>query len=118
MTDNLISEPLDAVYSRFSLHAVDEEGAGRAIRWAYKNLSHGGLFLLEVRSVKDDLYGQGEEVGKDAFVCGHYRRFIRNEELVAELKSNGFEIEENIESKGLAIHGNTNPVIIRIVARK
>ena len=74
--------------------------------------------MIEARSVKGDLYGRGEPAGRDAFVHdGHYRRFIRLDELAAELEAAGFEIEEAIEKRGLAVFGTDDPVVVRVLAR-
>lgn len=110
---------IDVVYSRFTLHAVTQDEASAALSWAARNLKPHGHLLIEVRSVKGDLYGKGEPRERDAFVYnGHYRRFVRMEELSAELQSLGFLIETAIESAGLAVHKNDDPVVIRIVARR
>ena len=77
-----------------------------------------GKFLLEVRSVKDDLYGKGKQVERDAFVTTHYRRFIRLDELLDELKDVGFKIKYSIEQNGLAIFKDEDPIVIRICAEK
>ncbi|OGQ05119.1 MAG: hypothetical protein A2W61_06275 [Deltaproteobacteria bacterium RIFCSPLOWO2_01_44_7] len=111
-----------AIYSRFTLHAIDEEGARRLLKWASQILPHGGLLCIEVRSVKDPLFhsGRGIPVGKDAFIYeeGHYRRFVRKEELNQELVSLGFDLEAMVESDNLAVLGSDNPVVIRVLARK
>lgn len=108
------------VYSRFTLHAVNRTNSSHALNWAFQNLSRGGVLLIEVRSVKDKLYGQGTPVSedKDAFVTSHYRRFVRKDELEAELKGLGFTIEHSIEQDNLAVYKDDNPVVIRIHARK
>jgi SAM-dependent methyltransferase len=110
---------LNVVYSRFTLHAVTRTEASAALGWAARNLAQNGLLLLEVRSVKGDLFGKGEMREKDAFVYnGHYRRFVRMDELSAELLELGFTIQHAIESAGLAIHNDDDPVVIRMVARR
>ncbi len=80
----------------------------------------GGLLLIEVRSVKDKMCGKGTPVEgeKDAWIYTHYRRFIRQNELLAELLSLGFKIDYVIESDGLAIYKDDDPVVIRVHARK
>jgi len=109
---------LDVVYSRFTLHAVTKTEASAALAWAAKNLRAGGLLAVEVRSVKGDLYGRGEPRERDAFVYnGHYRRFVRLDELRAELSTLGFAIQNAIESAGLAVHNNDDPVVIRVIAQ-
>lgn len=110
---------IDAVYLRFVLHAVDANVAARGLAWVARNVRVGGLVFIEVRSVLGSLYGKGESAGRDAFAYdGHYRRFVRKTELTDELESFGFQLLEVIESDGLAIHGNDDPVVIRIIARR
>ncbi len=109
---------LDVVYMRFVLHAIPAEVASMALRWAQRNLAPGGLLFIEARSVLGSLYGVGEPAGRDAFFQdGHYRRFIRVEELTRELEEVGFTVDEVCEQDGLAIHGDDDPVLIRVVAR-
>lgn len=110
---------LDAVYTRFVLHAVTEDVASLALGWAARNLKPGGLLFIEARSVLGSLYGVGTPAGRDAFFHdGHYRRFLRREELTEELESLGFELQRVVESAGLAVHEDDDPVVIRVVARK
>lgn len=108
------------VYSRFTLHAIKAEEASRALGWAYNNLRPGGLLLIEVRSVLDPLCGQGTPVPgeRDAWMTTHYRRFVRKDELVAELERLGFAIENLVEADNLAVYKDDNPVVIRVHARK
>jgi ubiquinone/menaquinone biosynthesis C-methylase UbiE len=110
---------LDAVYSRFTLHAITQEEASVSLGWAARNLRPGGRLLVEVRSVKGSLYGKGEARERDAFVYdGHYRRFVRSEELAAEVTGLGFAIEDAIEAAGLAVHKSDDPVVIRLSAAR
>ncbi len=110
---------VDAVYSRFTLHAITAEESSRTLAFAARSLAPGGRLLIEVRSVKGSLYGQGEPRERDAFVHdGHYRRFVRLEELTAELTGLGLRLGEVVESAGLAVHKSDDPVVIRIDARK
>jgi len=109
----------DAVYSRFTLHAVPAGVASTALGWAYRSLRPGGVLLAEARSVKGSTYGLGEPRERDAFVYqGHYRRFVRGEELVAELEGLGFAIVDHVEADGLAVYKDDDPVVVRVVAKK
>lgn len=117
--DNCLdSSEFDIVYSRFTLHAIPEIDATRCLKWASENLIKGGYLFIEARSVNSSLYGKGTPAGRDAFIYGHYRRFIRREELRATLEHFGFQIDFEIESDGLAVYKDDNPVLIRIVAKK
>lgn len=112
-------EPLDAVYSRFTLHAIPAEIQSAALSWAAVHLGPGGQLLIEVRSVKGSLYGKGEQVERDAFIHdGHYRRFLRLEELSAEVEGLGLAIVEATEAAGVAVYKDDDPVVIRLTARK
>ena len=108
---------LDVVYSRFTLHAVDASEASDTLRWAHRNLRPGGTLLIEARTVHGDLYGVGEPAGRDAFIHdGHYRRFIRPDELATELLDVGFEINDLTEGRGMALKGADDPVVVRVNA--
>jgi SAM-dependent methyltransferase len=111
--------PLDTVYSRFTLHAIPEEIQHAALAWAGAHLRAGGQLLVEVRSVNGSLYGKGEPAGRDAYIHdGHYRRFLRLDELTAELEGLGLDIVDATESAGVAVYKDDDPVVIRLAARK
>ncbi|MEZ5329015.1 MAG: class I SAM-dependent methyltransferase [Verrucomicrobiales bacterium] len=109
---------VDCVYSRWTLHSVSAIEASRAMRWVAEVLPPGGLFCIEVRSVIDVLYGIGNGIGRDEFETDHYRRFIRREELLEELSSIGFEILLELESTGLSVYKDDDPMLIRVVAAR
>jgi SAM-dependent methyltransferase len=112
---------VDFLYSRFSIHSISKTDASQLYHWAFSNgLKHGGLFFIEARSINDPLFklGTPDPAGDpDASICGHYRRFIRLNELVSELETIGFSILYQHESDGLSILGNDNPTLIRIICR-
>jgi len=108
---------LDAVYMRFVLHAVTPEVASAGLRWASRNLRAGGRLFVEARSVRGSLYGQGQPAGRDAFIQdGHYRRFIRLDELREEIVEIGYRVDGLSEADGVAVHGTDDPVVIRLFA--
>lgn len=110
---------LDAVYTRFVLHAVTAEVASAGLRWAARNLRPGGRLLIEVRSVLGSLYGMGQPAGRDAFIHdGHYRRFIRAHELCEEILGVGFQIDDLVEAGGVAVRADDDPVVIRVFATR
>lgn len=115
----IFSGQYDYVYSRFSLHAINEEQETEVLHNVYKALKQGGKFFVEDRSVNDELYGQGKKVGKNSYIFdGHFRRFIEIDQLVEKMKNVGFEILSASEERGFAPLGDSDPLIIRIVARR
>ncbi len=111
-------EGLDIVYSRWTLHSVDEEAGERALKWCARNLPESGLLLIEVRTVNDGLFGEGRSVGRNAFVTDHYRRFIIPEELKQSLVEMGFDLEYFVEGQGFSVYKGDDPVLLRVVAKR
>ena len=105
-------------YARFFFHALNENEENSALKFIANILPINGYFFSESRSIKSSLYGKGKSLSKDIYSTDHKRRFIRKSKFIAKLKQNGFEIENIIESDGLAIYENDDPVVIRICAKK
>lgn len=109
----------DYCYSRFTLHAINEQQETQVLKKAYEMLKEGGYFFIEARSVHDGKYGLGQEVEKNAYIYdGHYRRFIDLSELVKKLEDIGFTILEQKESNQFAPHPNDHAVCVRVVSKK
>lgn len=118
-TKLLEAESFDYVYSRFTLHSISEEQENKLINRVYKALKKDGLLLIEVRSVKDEIFGLGEKIARNTYIYNnHCRRFVVLEELVEKLKTIGFEIDFVDEDNNYAIYKELNPIVIRIIARK
>ncbi len=117
LQDNFTFE-INHCYARFFLHALNEEEEDYAIKSIAKILPLNGIFFSESRSVKSNLYGIGNAITKDTYRTDHKRRFIRKNDLINKLESYGFTVDVVIESKGLAIYKDDDPVVIRIHARK
>jgi len=114
--DGKVDLPFNLIYSRFSLHSVNEKTARKTLEWCAKALDKDGRLLIEARSVKDDLFCKGTAGGKDEKRTDHYRRFIRREELLETMKSLGFEIVYVAEEKGFAPYKTEDPVCVRVLA--
>lgn len=108
----------DAVYSRFVLHAMPLSEEVEMLAAAAGVLREDGLLFLECRSILDPLARKGRAISPTERIHGHYRRFIILEELLIRLRRAGFAVLESTESSGLAVHGDDDPVVIRIKARK
>lgn len=104
---------INHLYSRFSLHSVDDISENKIIEWASKNID--GYFFIETRSDKD--------LSKKA---NHYRRLININSLLQKLTKNNFKIVYVKLSKNFSrykqkynVEGNEkNPLVIRIVGKK
>jgi tellurite methyltransferase len=110
----------DFIYSRFTLHAISKVAASRVYAWAAEHLADNGFFFIEARSVLSSLYGVGDPDpagDPDAWCHGHYRRFLRRNELVEELQSLGLEIVLCEERSGLSPVVDDDPVLIRVICK-
>lgn len=66
-----------------------------------------------------NLLYEGEKVGDDEYIYNsHYRRFLKIEDLVDDLKRGGFNIIFANESDSYAVYKDERPYVIRIIAQK
>lgn len=117
----LFQQNFDYCYSRFTMHAINKYQQNLLLHNVYESLCRGGYLFVEARTIHDEIYGKGEAVNgeENAFIYEkHYRRFIDKEAFINQLKELGFIIIEAIESNGLSKHGDSDPTLMRIVARK
>jgi SAM-dependent methyltransferase len=112
------SDHFDVVYSRFVLHAMTRAEELEMLREAARVLKPRGQILIECRSINDPLAREGEVISATERIAGHYRRFVIREELRENLLDGGFQITSEVESNGLAVFKNEDPVVIRMTARK
>lgn len=109
----------DYIYSRFSLHAINERQETEVIKNVCEGLKQHGKFFIEVRSIHDEIYGKGKQVGRNSFIYdGHFRRFVDINELVDKLQQCDFKVVYAEENIGFAPFGDNNPPIIRVIAEK
>lgn len=108
----------DYIYSRFTLHSVNEEAEKRVFNWITKQLNDEGLFFLEVRSINDPMFQKGEKISESENVTTHYRRYLDFDETIEKLENRGLKILYKLESQGLAKYKDDDPTLIRIVAQK
>ena len=55
-------------------------------------------FFVETRSLNDARYGKGTEVGKNAYVDTHYRRFMSTEDLSQAASAAGLSVLDVLET--------------------
>ena len=117
----LFQQNFDYCYSRFTMHAINKKQQDALISNVYTSLCKGGYFFVEARTVNDSIYGLGMKVENEenAYIYeDHYRRFIDINEFSKQLKDMGFEIVEAMESKDFSKYGDSNPTLMRVIARK
>ena len=108
----------DYIYSRFSLHAISDIQENELLKNIKMSLDKKGILFVEARTVNDELYGKGLRVEKNAFIYNnHYRRFIDVGEFKEKLKCLGFEILTIEENSGFSKTENSDPVLMRCIAR-
>ena len=108
----------DCIYSRFTLHAITEDQENELLSNAKEALNSGGILCIEARTINDDIYGEGIEVGHNAYEYNdHFRRFIDVDEFKGKLCSMGFVVDYIEESQGFSKTDNSNPVLMRVVAK-
>lgn len=111
----------DVVYSRFTLHSINKQEEQRVLKWTYESLNDDGLFCIEVRGQKNEIYRLGAAVDNepDAFIYdNHYRRFLDFDVLCSDLKKLGFDIIFAAEEKDFAPFNGENETYIRVIAKK
>lgn len=108
----------DYVYSRFTLHSINEEAEARVLKWIGSNLKDQGYFFLEVRSINDPMFQKGEKISDNENVTTHYRRYLNLEDTINKIENCGLKIIYQLESQGLAAYKDDDPMLIRIVAQK
>lgn len=109
----------DYCYSRFTLHAINAEQETQILDKAYTMLKSNGFLFIEARSIRDEKFGKGQEVEKNAYIYDeHYRRFIDPMELKDKLEHIGFAIVEMEESDKFAPSKNEKTVCVRVIAQK
>ena len=108
----------DALYSRFTLHSVHEAEEERVLRDALVILPIRGLFMIEVRTIHDPLFGIGNKVGDNEYVTDHFRRFVTTTKFLKKCIDYGWTVKFFVESDGLAKYKDEDPVVARYVLEK
>jgi len=112
-------EKIDVFYSRFTIHSITKVDEELLLPNVYNALSSNGLFCIEVRTIKDPLYGVGESCGENTFITdNHQRRFINSRVFRKQVLDLGFKELYFIEKDNLSIYKNDNPVLMRIILQK
>ena len=108
----------DCIYSRFTLHAITEEQEDELLSNVKEALNPDvGIFCIEARTTKDEIFGKGQEVAHNAYIYNeHFRRFLDVNEFREKLQKLGFRIESIEEAQGFSKTADSDPVLMRVVA--
>ena len=103
-----------AIYSRFSLHSINDEKQKNFLTkiQKYKNIK---ILMIEVRTVYDELYGKGKKISKFEYFDTHYRRFLIPSDLKKNI-SKSFKIKYFKVSRNFAKYKKENPKVLRLIA--
>lgn len=73
---------VNIIYSRFTMHAISLEEEEMVLSKSHEILASNGMLLIEARTTKDPLCGQGEHKEGHAYFTDHYRRFIDTQKFL------------------------------------
>lgn len=99
-----------AIFARFLIHSLEDQGRRNFFDLAAIALSSGGHLYLEFRTGKD---AKAEHL----FGNDHFRRYLDPAAIEHELEARGAVILYSESSHGLAIYKSEDPHVARIVAR-
>ena len=107
----------DYIYSRFTLHAINESQQAELFSNIVTALKPGGKLYIEARTIHDDLYGKGEQVSEHAFLYNdHYRRFVEKDEIARQISTYGLKVLHLEEARGFSKTDDSDPILMRLVA--
>lgn len=117
----LVSDSLrdvNVVFSRFVLHAIPEMLEDKLFEFCWDTLPSGGKMLHEFRTIRDPLMNLGKPLSANERLTDHYRRFIDTEHFREKLAARGWNELFFLEGNGMAVFGNEDPVVARVVMEK
>ena len=109
----------DHVYSRFSIHSINDEQQAQTLKGIKAVLRPSGTLWIEARCIDDEMFEKGTPAGRNAYIYqDHYRRFLVLDEIIGDLAALGFDLIYAEKSRNFAPHKDENPVVIRVRAVK
>ena len=98
------------IYSRFFIHAIDENAENNFLRMAQNNMQTGQRLFLEFRTEQD---ANLVKVAKE-----HYRRYVNNEAFIANLEKHDYIVNYIVEGFGYAKYKTEDAHVCRIICQK
>lgn len=106
---NIIFDHEVVLYSRFFLHAIDENNENNFVRLC-NNVDAEAFVCLEYRTTKDEK--------RQKFTSEHYRRFVDPETLNQKFQQVGFQVMYHVEGLGYAKYKNDDAYVARTIFKK
>jgi hypothetical protein len=107
----------DLLYSRFSLHSVQEEIEDFILKYGKEHCKY---IAIECRTVKDsiatELNERNEGSHSTTYADAHYRRYLDYETFKTKLETMGFHILHAGESDKYAPYKGYSPWCLRLIA--
>jgi len=100
---------VDAVYARFLLHSLPEQGRTNVLAFAARALRPDGRVFLEFRTGND---AQAEHLFGD----DHFRVYLDPVKVAAEIGELGGRVDRLEQGYGMAVYKSEDPHVARIVA--
>ncbi|MCE2716961.1 MAG: hypothetical protein ACK4V2_06665 [Pseudomonadota bacterium] len=111
-------EASEAYYARFFLHSLPQSTRNQFLSWL-GTIHKDALLCLEFRTDKDPMKEKSTALGDTTIAkTDHFRRFESKDSVKDELIEKGFGVLFEIESAGLSIHGDDDPVLARLILKK
>lgn len=106
----------DLVYARLSLHYFTDKVTKEVFKEIYRILKPGGILAFICKSIKDPLYGQGEQIEKDMFLRSSHVRHFFSKEYAEDVLRKMFEIKKLEEGEDIFYKEQSS--FIKIIATK
>jgi len=111
------SQTANVYYSRFTVHAINEDALDSMLDALTKVIGD-GILCIETRSAKGLIEEDHGLMNFTSPIGGaHFRMLYNLEYLTTKLESYGFIIEYSCEDTGLAVYKEEDPMIVRIIAK-
>lgn len=112
------AQGFDALYARFFVHAITEQGEEDLLRVCQSALRPGGRCYLEFRTNHDLRAQAGRAISANEREDGHYRRFVDPDVLITRAKAHGLDLVSREEGHGLAAFRDEDPHVARLVLER
>ncbi len=107
----------DILYARFFLHTINLKDEDKLLTILKKRLKVNTYICLEFRTIKDEMFNEGEKLSNHERITDHYRRFINVKDFRNKVK-NDFKILYCVAKKGFSKYRKENPHLCRIILKK